>query len=421
MHDAEPDYQPVAGNRPQINTDPSQPKHTFPPRWLITGWPGADVISDASDYSYHLGLLVFTCVVIITGVTGMSRPDISYITFISLRCSPILFSTMFGLFNLAILGFTLWVPIPKESAWARAILGSTLFGLWVWLYYSGLCYLMKEDGHEYPYDPSVISAWHTGSAPQSFTGCEARVEPQQSLLFTPEIYWTQFPRIVQVENFTFAKFDPGRSLNIRSNQTLCYQGFAGNEDLYGMGIRIGIYLQWFAALLVNNLLPEGRKEVQKVYLIFNMALCAATYILSFIGSCVFGIEIEILYWLYWGGFISVFASSPSRTRLKIKRGKWIGLDWKTAIQYTTNVLMAYHAIWFVWLAYDQVFSRMPCGTYQFLFAPVLDPSKTFCFLRDLLMQPILPLAGFFVLLVPILVFFLASEIMNSIHDSALCQ
>ena len=419
VRDAEPDHPRAAGRHQDIDyTDPSQTMHTFS---FIAGLPGAEMNFD---------FVIFPILFIMCVILGVAVIFICWTPYMLDRLFPIFLNTMFPM-TLFLLFVALYLVVSLSPLLLRledkgicshTIFALILLGLWFLSYYALLFYLPAADGLEYPYDSALYSAWHTGFAPQSFTGCEARVEPQQSPLFTPEIYWTQFPRVIQGgENSSFTKFDPGPSLNIRTNQTLCYQGFAGNEDLYGMGIRIGIYLQWLAALLVNNLLPDGRKELQKVYLIFNIALCAAAYESTFTERCVFGIEIEILYWLYWGGLICVSASSPSRTRLTIKRGEWIGLDWRTAIQYTTNVLMAYHTIWFVWLAYDRVFSRMPCGTYQFLFMPVLDPSKTFCLLRDLLMPVINTLVFPFVLSVPFLVVVLTSEIKNSVRDSTLCQ
>ncbi|KAK4211158.1 hypothetical protein QBC37DRAFT_389931 [Rhypophila decipiens] len=220
----------------------------------------------------------------------------------------------------------------------------------------------------------------------------------------------------------FESFNPELFLSIRNNQTLCFQGFAANEDLYGLGIRAGIYLQWVTALLVNNLLPDGQREAQRVYLVFSVSLCLTTYVMSFFrGSCVFGIEIEVLYWLYWGGVVCVFASSPSQTRLGAKKAKWIGLDWKMAIQYTTHIMMFYHGIWFIWWAYDQVFARMPCGTYQFFVAPLLDPSPTYDFVRDFLTQLISAVALPLLFAIPYITYLLAAEIKNSIRDSTICQ
>ena len=52
---------------------------------------------------------------------------------------------------------------------------------------------------------------------------------------------------------------------------------------------------------------------------------------------------------------------------------WAGFDHSDSVHDT-------HAddlpgIWFVWYAYDQVFSRMPCGAYQFFLVLMLDQVK----------------------------------------------
>lgn len=86
-----------------------------------------------------------------------------------------------------------------------------------------------------------------------------------------------------------------------------------------------------------------------------------------------------------------------------------------------HTLMLYHGMWFIWYAYDQVFSRMPCGTYQFFLVPVLDPSGTFCRVRDFLT----PLVGSLILPLPLVIpftcFLLASEIKDAIIHSAIYQ
>lgn len=124
--------------------------------------------------------------------------------------------------------------------------------------------------------------------------------------------------------------------------------------------------------------------------------------------------------MYWGGLLCVFASSPSSTRLGSK-AKWVVLDWMTGIQFMTHMLMAYHGIWFVWYAYDQIFSRMPCGTYHFFFVPVLDPSPSFWFLRDFLTQLICPLAMPLLVMFPFMGLLVASEIKKSIQVSTTYQ
>ena len=302
--------------------------------------------------------------------------------------------------------------VKKNTLWTAIIIGSIFFGLSILAYYALIAYVNDFFG-----------TWRTRSWPQSFRGCDARVGPQQSFLFTEVTYKTQFARTKIFHgngSWPVDSFDKDAFQSIQSNSTLCSQGFEGNEDMYGLGIRVGIYLQWITSLVANNLLPESRKELQRVWLVFSLAVCIAIMISSFAVTCVFGIEIEILYWMYWGGFMCVFASSPSSTRLG-SEAKWVVLDWVTVIQFITHMLMTYHGIMFVWYAYDQLFSRMPCGTYQFFFVPVLDPSESFSFLRDFLTQLICPLAFLSLLVFPYTSLILASEVKKSIQDSATYQ
>jgi len=273
-------------------------------------------------------------------------------------------------------------------------------------------------------DPSGLPVSQIGPLPQTFRACEARVAPQQSLLFTESIYWDQYPRLSHFfPNRTQQriKFNEERFLTTRHNTTLCYpgkeardleaKGFQANEDLYGQGVRAGIYLNWIASLLANQLLPtKKRKAIQKTYLLtFNTVVCLATYFEIF-RPCVFGIEIEVLYWAYWGGTICVFTSAPNETRLGDDDTRWTQLDWITAVRYISNSLMAYHGFWFTWYGYDNSYARMPCGTYQFIFGRLLDPSPSFCMVRYSLTTT---MSGFFILIaiaIPLVVVLLASEI-----------
>ena len=53
-------------------------------------------------------------------------------------------------------------------------------------------------------------------------------------------------------------------------------GFTGNADLYGLGIRVGIYLQWISSLLTNVFLPHGISDSLDTNSIFLFALFVAT-------------------------------------------------------------------------------------------------------------------------------------------------
>ena len=343
-----------------------------------------------------------------------------------------------GLFALS--GVINWVPamcvyeflllnpnLSKMRTRIVIVIGATFFGLLLWPYYA----LVSKTNFPYWKGPlnfdirHSLQTWSTGTVPQSFRGCDARVESQQWSLFLPDTYNTQFARTVSVyENSTmrldyYPAFNMELFHSIQMSQTLCGQGFMGNTDLYGLGIRTGLYLQWISALFANNLLPDTRQELQKIYLIFSLAICLATIIASLAKTCTFSIEIEIMYWMYLGGYICVFGTAPCSIKLGSEM-KWIKIDWRIVLLFTTHALMYYHVVWFIWHAYDRVFSRMPCGTYHFFLVPLLDPSEVFWVLRDCLnhlLIPLIPLLSLF----PFIGLLLISEIKHAIQDFATYQ
>jgi hypothetical protein len=272
----------------------------------------------------------------------------------------------------------------------------------------------------------TLRGWHALTLPRSYYGCDARVSHDQSQLFTPQIYlnqfagfpllWTEDGRLVA----SVSQLDSELYESVRTNATLCGHGFEANTALYGMGFRLAVYLQWISSLLANNGLPAGTKSLQHVYLIFCLAICVTTIVLSVTHTCVFSIEIELLYWLYWGGVSCVFASSPCPIRLGLKP-RWVELDWIVVISFATHTVMIYHAIWFSLYAYDGVFSRMPCGTYHFFFAKLSEPSKCFSVVRTVLTQFTGPFIVPLLLIFPIIVVLLLSEVKHYVQSSTLFQ
>lgn len=329
-------------------------------------------------------------------------------------------------------------------AWLNCIASLVAFGLIAW----GYCVLLSKSNASYILSANynitnvnqapfgvLLQAWSTGTMPKSFQGCESRVAPQQAALFTTSTYDSQFARTystitndsgtwrqgtVYDQWRVYPSFDLELYSSIRNNQTVCNQGFLGNADLYGLGIRCGIYMQWVSSLLANNFLSNTRQGIQQVYLVFSLAICLAVLISSSTKSCVFGIEIEVLYWMYWGGFVCVFGTAPCSIRLGTF-SKWVSLNWTGAILFATHWVMTYHGIWFIWHAYDQIFSRMPCGTYHFFLAPVLDPSKGYWVLRDWLTQLAAPLFPLLLTAFPLVALLLIPEIKYAVQSSATYQ
>lgn len=163
----------------------------------------------------------------------------------------------------------------------------SIFGLISW----GYCALVSNTNASYITSAGIghdtmgkapfgvfVQAWSTGLMPQTPQRCDARVAPQQYSLFSDEIYQTQFARTYSVANnhsgpgrvtaYEEWRIHPAFNFTshklVQENRELCDLGFMGNTDLYGLGIRTGVYLQWGSSLLANNFLSSSRQEIQKV-------------------------------------------------------------------------------------------------------------------------------------------------------------
>ena len=141
----------------------------------------------------------------------------------------------------------------------------------------------------------LLEKWSDVSQLHSFPQCASRVGDNQSELFRQDVYLLQF-------NSTAWYLS-----DIANNETLCGQGFVGNSDIYGLGVRLGIYLQWLSCLLANHTLPDTRSALAQAYMIFLIAICAAIVVMSVQSTCTFAIEIVILYYMFFGGFFCAFS------------------------------------------------------------------------------------------------------------------
>ncbi|KAJ4257014.1 hypothetical protein NW757_003637 [Fusarium falciforme] len=56
--------------------------------------------------------------------------------------------------------------------------------------------------------------------------------------------------------------------------------FRGEPDIYGFGIRLGIYLQWTSVLIVRTFKLRGRASLAKSYIIFIFAIFVALFFMT---------------------------------------------------------------------------------------------------------------------------------------------
>jgi hypothetical protein len=144
-------------------------------------------------------------------------------------------------------------------------------------------------------------------------------------------------------------------------------GFTGNSDIYGLGVRLGLYLQWLTALItrLSSPSPESIRDLLDTDAIFLLALFIATILLA-IGSVgpVHRVEILILFHLFFGDVYVILWKDTyldyERTPLSI----W-GLNCRNML----IVGMSAFSTWFWFKGEGQLLSD-PCGDFAFLFARV---------------------------------------------------
>jgi hypothetical protein len=144
-------------------------------------------------------------------------------------------------------------------------------------------------------------------------------------------------------------------------------GFIGSSDLYGLGIRLGIYLQWICSMIANIFLPSERRYLAATYLVFTFALLVALFMLSFRSACTYIAEVIVILFIFFGGIYNV--TLPFLANLAgNEQGR--GLFWATV--YIAYPVLLFSCWFWVRMAVgsEYHFAPTPCGTSFFLFSRV---------------------------------------------------
>lgn len=166
-------------------------------------------------------------------------------------------------------------------------------------------------------------------------------------------------------------------------------GFEGDADFYGLGIRLGVYLQWLTNLITVGYLEKERRHALTTYHIFSISITVALFVKIFASACTFSAEIFIVLVLFWGGYsivqipmmkamekteihrlagnqywvVQMFV--PSRLMMSSRRLKWS--------MWLLNLMMSPIMVWFwvrVAAAEGVDFASTPGGTVYFFFARI---------------------------------------------------
>lgn len=144
-------------------------------------------------------------------------------------------------------------------------------------------------------------------------------------------------------------------------------GFEGNSDFYGLGIRLGVYLQWMASLIANPLLKSERMSMAEGYLTFSLAVAVAVLLQVFQPECTLTAEIIVVLNIFWGGTLLVMVPFV-RLLADIRRtGLCLAL-----LPLILSMLPVSAWFWLRLALHGEVdFVPTPGGTYFFLLARVI--------------------------------------------------
>lgn len=135
-------------------------------------------------------------------------------------------------------------------------------------------------------------------------------------------------------------------------------GFPANPDLYGPGIRLGIYAQFLAVWFANYFLASEIHVLRDTVTIFSIAILVVVVLFVARPGEVYAVEgFVLLQILVWGCIMGVRGSSAYTS--VARRGSFVRRTINICVDVWNWVLQA----WFWWVGVTKM-KRTPCGTWM---------------------------------------------------------
>lgn len=158
--------------------------------------------------------------------------------------------------------------------------------------------------------------------------------------------------------------------------------FEGNQDFYGIGVRLGFYLQWFAGLIAFTLNTEDSSTQAEVQTIFLLANFIALLLFQSQKASTTNVVVPILlFYMFFGG--SVTAVTSAAVSLQGWRGKQLLTQKIAFIARQTFVLLTSFCLliysFYFWCTGLRKFKQFPAecgGTFVFPVAHRVSVDKT---------------------------------------------
>lgn len=143
------------------------------------------------------------------------------------------------------------------------------------------------------------------------------------------------------------------------------EGFRGNSDIYGLGVRLGIYHQWIAATFAMCFMPSARHMIAGSYALSQVGMLAAVCLLILPKSCTFNAEMSIVLQLLWGGAALAYMPLHMKRKSFAERSRHIRLE----VMFVVIGIAIFAIVsWFslrLWLHDGKDFIESPGGVTEF--------------------------------------------------------
>jgi hypothetical protein len=162
-------------------------------------------------------------------------------------------------------------------------------------------------------------------------------------------------------------------------------GFTGNGDMYGLGIRLGFYLQWYGAVFADWIAPS---EVPSLRLTIAIFIAANFLALLLIRNSLATVETYIIFLLYFGStlyilpvlFWRLVVGSATGCNPYYDATLWFKSERQTMEYNLLNSLLILATLSFMiwyWTTRVPALDSFPCQQFGFMFTKVDLNSNTF--------------------------------------------
>ena len=161
-------------------------------------------------------------------------------------------------------------------------------------------------------------------------------------------------------------YDAAPSLHHKRVVTPDGCGFYGDADTYGLGIRLGIYLQWASSMLAYAFVNEEAGGMRRVNNGFQLGILSGLVFLTVTkGRDLYVGEAYVILQFCWGGFYAAIFGGPSLVSKQKSVVSELG-------QYCRLLLLCgffSYSVWFWFVGMDEM-RKGNCGDYGFFLARV---------------------------------------------------